>query len=206
MGANANKSHDDGVGGAPLLVCQSAGPRLAAGVVDCLIIVLADFALCLIAGVRIAPDGPLPLVAALGLLVVGFAYFGLCESIWGTTPGKRLFGMTVRMADGGRATVPACLVRTALRIVDTLPCILPFPIGAVVMLRTRRHQRVGDLLAGTLVVDREALDHSIAASTPPPPMLHQIQHRGGAYEQPEPARPSALGEASGPRREQTHRQ
>lgn len=69
----------------------------------------------------------------------------------GWTIGKRILGIRVTSADGSRVTLRGALVRNLARIVDAQ---LPFGmiLGAALMLRTRRRQRLGDLAAGTVVV------------------------------------------------------
>jgi len=83
-----------------------------------------------------------------GLWIVYFSYF---ESTTGQTPGKRALGLrvistaTARPPDLGHA-----LVRNVLRIVDWLPGL--YLVGFVVALVTPQKQRLGDLLADTVVV------------------------------------------------------
>ena len=74
------------------------------------------------------------------------AYFFLCEALWGQTIGKRVMGLRVLMRDGSPAGANAVSARTLLRLIEDNP------IGLVVMvLSGRRRQRLGDLLAGTIV-------------------------------------------------------
>jgi uncharacterized RDD family membrane protein YckC len=83
------------------------------------------------------------------LLVVGVYYFG-CESTTGQTVGKRLLGIRVKSQDGTRVTTRSIAIRTLLRIVDVLPIL--YLVGFVAMMVTgTRRQRLGDLVARTLV-------------------------------------------------------
>lgn len=83
--------------------------------------------------------------------VVYSAYFAIFESIWaGQTPGKRLVGLRVIDVTGRPMTVYAAIVRNVLRLVDQLPGF--YAIAIVSVLVTERHQRLGDLAAGTVVV------------------------------------------------------
>jgi uncharacterized RDD family membrane protein YckC len=76
-------------------------------------------------------------------------YFAL-ESAVGQTVGKRLLGLRVDSAGGGRPSAPAVAGRTLLRVLDWLPAM--YLVGFVTMLATgARRQRVGDLAAGTVV-------------------------------------------------------
>lgn len=83
-------------------------------------------------------------------LAVEFAYFSAWEGALATTPGKRVFGLrVVRAGDGRPCGPPAALVRTLLRIVDNILFSLP---GLVAIVSSPRRQRIGDRVAGTLVV------------------------------------------------------
>ena len=60
-----------------------------------------------------------------------------------------LLGLRVERLDGQPLTGGVMFVRAILLVVDTLVSGL---VGLVFMLATKRHQRVGDLAAGTVVV------------------------------------------------------
>jgi hypothetical protein len=81
-----------------------------------------------------------------------FLYFVFFEGIFGSTPGKILgaspWQLAVVKRDGTRCGLGRAAVRALL---------LPFEaniLGAIVIWATAKNQRIGDLLAGTLVVDR----------------------------------------------------
>jgi uncharacterized RDD family membrane protein YckC len=69
------------------------------------------------------------------------------------TPGKRVMGIQVIMANGLPLTPAGCLIRNLMRAVDMLPLLYGFAI--VSMLLRRDARRLGDLAAGTLVVYRD---------------------------------------------------
>ncbi len=116
-----------------------------------------------------------PGVADLGvgvILVVLFAlewaYGAFFETMMaGRTPGKWIVGLRVVVDDGSPAAWPALVVRNLLRAVDWLPG--GFALALVCMVSDARLRRVGDLVAGTMVVceDRE---RSPAALEIRPPM------------------------------------
>lgn len=91
--------------------------------------------------------------------VVYWGYFAIFESVWkGQTPGKKWAGIRV-IKDSGRPITPfEAAARNLLRIVDYLPGF--YAVGVVTMLLNEKHRRVGDFVAGTLVVhetsDRES--------------------------------------------------
>lgn len=83
-----------------------------------------------------------------------FLYFILQEGFWnGLTIGKFAFGLRVRMADGTPITFTAALGRNFLRFADFLP--FGYFAGMLATFTTPKSQRLGDLLANTVVV-REA--------------------------------------------------
>ena len=71
-------------------------------------------------------------------------------SRWGTTPGKRLFGLKVVMDSGLPITPAASITRNLLRGADFLPLLYGF--GCISMLVRHDFKRLGDIAAGTLVV------------------------------------------------------
>jgi uncharacterized RDD family membrane protein YckC len=95
------------------------------------------------------------LVIVVFLLMSG--YFAIFEWLWhGQTPGKRWMKLRVIREDGRPISFFEAIVRNLLRDFD----IMPFPfysIGLISVFSTERDQRVGDLVAGTVVVrEREA--------------------------------------------------
>lgn len=82
-------------------------------------------------------------------LVLGFAYFTYFEGKQGATPGKLLCGLKVVKTDGAACDVTAATVRTVARIIDGL---FAYLIAAVLVWLSGRNQRLGDKLAGTLVI------------------------------------------------------
>jgi uncharacterized RDD family membrane protein YckC len=94
------------------------------------------------------------------LLVVLFAlqwvYFAALEAWKGVTPGKAAFGMRVLTVTGRPVTFREAVLRNVLRAADAMP--LTYTVGLVSvaglasMAATRRFQRLGDLVAGTVVV------------------------------------------------------
>jgi uncharacterized RDD family membrane protein YckC len=87
------------------------------------------------------------LVAFLALCLV---YYFALEARFGRTVGKRLVGLRVLARDGAPASTRAILIRTVARVVDALP--LLYVVGLISMLCGRPRRRLGDRLAGTIVV------------------------------------------------------
>ena len=94
------------------------------------------------------------LVAVLFLLLYG--YFAAFEIIWnGQTPGKRVVGIRVVKDSGRPLTPPEAIGRNLLRIVDQLPAL--YAVGMVVALANARNRRLGDFVAGSIVVREGSL-------------------------------------------------
>ncbi|MCB1054154.1 MAG: FHA domain-containing protein [Acidobacteria bacterium] len=124
--------------------------RAAAAVLDWLLIVLVAFLVSLLAGGPWRPAGSTLLTAttfALGVLVPIFGW-----SIWGTTPGKRLFSLYVLSVDTSR-TVP--VGRALLRFVGYFVSLLAFGAGFLMVGFTAARRGLHDVIAGTYVARRE---------------------------------------------------
>src|SRR5204862_7305850 len=78
------------------------------------------------------------------------------EIIWsGRTPGKRLAHVRVVKESGRAMTAYDAIARNVLRAVDFLPVM--YGVGVLVMMLNRQSRRIGDYVAGTIVVhDRRA--------------------------------------------------
>jgi len=85
-----------------------------------------------------------------------FGYFAIFEVLWnGQTPGKKKEGLRV-IKDSGRPITPAEAVgRNLMRIVDQMP--LLYAIGICSVLLSRQNKRLGDFVAGTIVVHEKSL-------------------------------------------------
>lgn len=89
------------------------------------------------------------LVGGLGTLLL-FVYFIYFEAEYGQTIGKMAMDIVVVTEDGDPITYRESAIRTLLRIVDALPFF--YIVGLVAIYVTDRKQRVGDLVADTIVV------------------------------------------------------
>jgi uncharacterized RDD family membrane protein YckC len=105
-------------------------------------------------------------IVVLVVFVLMYGYFALFEWLWqGRTPGKRTAGLRVISANGLPLTPYQAFVRNLLRIVDQLPVL--YGVGIGVVLFTERGQRLGDLVAGTVVVREDAARRETFAPEPP---------------------------------------
>lgn len=125
-----------------------------------------------------AQDSLLAGLAAAGItLFVYVGYFTLCEvSTGGRTPGKSSGHLRVLDISGAAPTSGQLLLRNVARIIDVLA-----GVGVVVMFWNRQSRRIGDLLAGTVVV-RVRPTLSFAAVVAPPPVLLRTPDAGPAID------------------------
>jgi len=90
------------------------------------------------------------LLGALPATAIYFLYHLILEPVMrGRTPGKRMIGIRVLTADGRVPSVGALLVRNIFRIVDAMPML--YVVGLLFVLFSKRHVRLGDLAAGTVL-------------------------------------------------------
>jgi uncharacterized RDD family membrane protein YckC len=149
------------VSAAPVSGPKLDNRRVMAAIVD-LLIVTAGAVVVLVAGDSLAGDRQ----GALAAVILGWAlyYFFALESGEGQTLGKKLMKLRVVRADGSPAGMREVGVRTILRVIDN------YLVGMIVMLATgERRQRIGDLAAGTIVVDASA--GAVAPPAPVPDVL-----------------------------------
>ena len=80
-----------------------------------------------------------------------WGYYAIFESWWkGQTPGKRIVGIRVIKDTGRPITAFEAVARNLVRAIDQVPGI--YGIGIVCAFFDKRNRRLGDLVAGTVVV------------------------------------------------------
>ncbi len=94
------------------------------------------------------------LAGAVPASAIYFFYHLVLEPLMsGRTPGKRMTGLRVLTPEGLPPTVGALVIRNIFRIVDSMPVF--YVVGLLFVMFGRRHLRLGDLAAGTvLAVER----------------------------------------------------
>jgi uncharacterized RDD family membrane protein YckC len=120
------------------------GPRLVATLLDMGILFIFLVIISLVFSK--IPEG-----AALLLLVGIIAYYIVMEAIWGATLGKMALKLRIVHLDGSAIGWSEALIRTLLRMVDGLFCYL---LAAIIISNSSRHQRLGDMVAKTVVIRR----------------------------------------------------
>src|SRR5688500_2513888 len=112
------------------------------------------------------------------LIIVQFAllwgYYVLFEGLMdGQTPGKRLHRIRVVREGGYSVTFGASAVRNLVRVIDMQPLFF-YLVGMISVLATKRGRRLGDLVAGTIVVREDA--HRGAPAAPVTPSTASQEH------------------------------
>jgi uncharacterized RDD family membrane protein YckC len=93
--------------------------------------------------------------ALVAYFLISWGYGAFCEGVLnGQTPGKRVLGLRAISARGVPITIAQAIVRNLVGAVDGLLPFLYLP-GLCSMLLTERFQRLGDLAAGTVVIQEE---------------------------------------------------
>jgi uncharacterized RDD family membrane protein YckC len=86
------------------------------------------------------------------IFLLNWGYFTLFEAYWnGRTPGKRVARIRVIQRSGRAIGLFESMARNLVRYIDMQPFAL-YVVGVISIFASRRHQRLGDLAAGTLVV------------------------------------------------------
>jgi uncharacterized RDD family membrane protein YckC len=121
-------------------------------------------------GVRGASTG----FALLLLFALEWCYYVLFETLWsGRSPGKRALKLRVVKEGGTPINFLDCVLRNLLRAADFLPG--GYAIGVLVMARDERFRRLGDLVAGTMVVVEERARLAEPLRLSPPPTAEELE-------------------------------
>jgi len=129
-------------------------PRMLAWIID--ILIRIGINIIIYWGLSFLGKTGLGIAMILTFLLEWFypVYFELYKN--GQTPGKKSFNLYVSMENASPVTPAASIIRNLLRFIDFLPLFYGF--GFITMLLTKRFQRLGDLVANTVVLHK-ALEH-----------------------------------------------
>ncbi len=137
------------------------GSRAAAFIIDTLILLAVNLLIfiALVFGLNASlfdyfeSDIPSYLFAGVIILmfVLNWSYYFLLEYFTGgRTIGKKALGIRVIQENGHSITLLSSLIRNFLRIIDMLP--VNYLVGMLMIFFHSKHKRLGDLVAGTIVV------------------------------------------------------
>jgi len=102
-------------------------------------------------------------ISGIAFFLLQFGYFAFFEAIWkGQTPGKRRENLRVIKDDGRPITPFDAVGRNLMRIVDSIPFF--YGVGIISVFLSGRSKRLGDYLAGTIVVHDKPLDATASLS------------------------------------------
>ncbi len=146
-------------------VLANVGNRFLAAAIDHLIQAAAGLVLILITGLTsnwTMFQGLSGWTAALLVLVVFAIYWGyfvLFETIWsGQTPGKRIMRLRVVREDGRPVRFFEVFVRNLLRLALDIQPFFSYAVGVISIIFSSRSKRIGDFVAGTVVVKERATE------------------------------------------------
>ena len=134
-----------------------AGPveRFLAWIIDtmCVMVVL-NVGSQMVSVFKILSPDMAAAVVTIGYFVVQTGYSMALEWWWrGQTIGKRVMKIRVTDAEGLRLQPSQVIIRNLMRAVDSLP--LVYAVGGLSAVWTRHAQRLGDIVAGTVVIRHE---------------------------------------------------
>jgi uncharacterized membrane protein SpoIIM required for sporulation/uncharacterized RDD family membrane protein YckC len=156
------------------------GSRAAAALIDHLILITGVLLLFLLYRWLIGPAGGVAASSPAALLrqstgwviailllvqfIAQWGYYVLFEALWdGQTPGKRWLRLRVVQDGGYSVSFAASAARNIARIIDMQPA-LTYVTGIIAIAVSRTGKRLGDQLAGTLVVRERVISPSATSS------------------------------------------
>lgn len=133
--------------------------RFLAWLVDRLLIIAAALVVSIaltFSGAVVGLGGFSAALAAVLYFLFDWGYGIALETAWsGQTVGKRVMGLRVIQESGVRIGFYHAALRNLARAFDSFPAL--YLVGGTVALFSRSHQRLGDLLAGTVVIRERRL-------------------------------------------------
>ena len=146
-------------------VLANVGNRFLAAAIDHLIQVGLGFVVLILAGAF--NSGGLfssmgvwaAAITVLVIFAIYWGYFVVFETLWnGQTPGKRIMRLRVVREDGRPVRFFEVFTRNLLRIALDFQPFPTYAIGVISIIFSTRSKRVGDFVAGTVVVKERATE------------------------------------------------
>ena len=125
------------------------GLRAVATVIDTLLLGVVGYLIALATGGVTATGFHLSGAPFFAWLLLGLGYYIVLEALSGATLGKRLVGLKVVRLEGAALDWQSSIVRNVMRLVDGL---FFYVIAAILVWASAKKQRLGDRVAGTVVV------------------------------------------------------
>jgi uncharacterized RDD family membrane protein YckC len=127
------------------------GRRAVAIIIDMIVLCIIGWVLALGMGGSSSAGFNLSGAPALIWFLVALAYYVVMEVQMGGTLGKLALGLKVVKEGGEKIDWQASIIRNLLRIVDGFFFYL---VGAIIVWTSKKKQRLGDIVAHTLVVPK----------------------------------------------------
>lgn len=128
------------------------GTRIAAHFIDLLVFGAVMYVTLIIVGMAMVVFGSAAMFLLMMVTAFGFfAYFIVSEAFFqGLTIGKKACKLRVLNVDGTPVSIKGAVLRNLVRIADILPNF--YLAGITMLFLNPKAQRIGDLVAGTVVV------------------------------------------------------
>lgn len=125
------------------------GKRAVAVIIDAIILFVVAYVLAMFTGSTTEDGFQMNGAPAFLLFFISFAYYIVLEAVMGGTLGKKALGIKIVKQDGTPMDWQASIIRNLLRIIDGM---FVYLVGAIVIWTSKNKQRLGDMVAHTVVV------------------------------------------------------
>ena len=144
-----------------IIVGDSSKARILASGID------QGFAICLMLFMVALVPEQYPILKAGCFFGIYLLYFIILEAIWSRTIGKYYYGLVTRKVDGNLCDWKASIIRNGLRLFEVNPLFFGALPAGIAIISSKQKQRIGDMLAGTVVVSNKMIwDANSLTSTP----------------------------------------
>jgi uncharacterized RDD family membrane protein YckC len=146
------------------LALAGVASRFAAELVD-LIIQIVLFVVIVSVAAAVGHNSGWVLATSFILIFLLFFGYNVAFEVLnsGRTPGKMMNGLRVVRVSGHPVGFITSSIRNVIRLIDFLPS--AYLLGAILIMSTSKNQRLGDVIAGTLVI-RQRRGHSVPLPQP----------------------------------------
>lgn len=127
-------------------------------------------------------ENTLPIaITIIVLFIVNWGYFFAFEFFsGGRTLGKKLVGIRVIQENGHSITLLSSFIRNFIRMIDSLPT--AYFLGIIMIFFHSKHKRLGDIVAGTIVVHERKPKPKPKRKKKQTPLEEEIYNRGVSKE------------------------
>lgn len=125
------------------------GRRAVAIIIDTILLMIVGWVIASFTGGTTTSGYEINGGPAFLLFLIAMAYYVVMEVQWGGTLGKMALGLKVVKEGGERIDWKASIIRNVLRLIDGFFFYL---VGAIIVWTSKKKQRLGDIVAHTLVV------------------------------------------------------